>query len=157
MRKRKFLNDVVNALPRMIMSERMSYADLETLANLPDGALSIDLLNRQAVHSAGHNVSLQIVPHLADWLSARLDLNDARIEDLAHVRLKLVFRTDTIPTIRTRLLHFDWVCACTIAPRDGRGEIGRSPRSGMVRPQPARPGLRERVALIMRLQASDAR
>lgn len=126
MRKRKFLNDVVNALPRMIMSERMSYADLETLANLPDGALSIDLLNRQAVHSAGHTVSLQIVPHLADWLCGRLHGNDARIEDLAHVRLKLLFRTDTIPTIRTRLVHFEWACACTIAPRDGAERSGQA-------------------------------
>jgi hypothetical protein len=37
MRKRKFLKDVVNTLPHMIMGERMSYVDLETLANLPDG------------------------------------------------------------------------------------------------------------------------
>ena len=126
MHKRKFLKDVVNTLPRMIMSERMSYADLETLAHLPDGALSIDLLNRQAVHSAGHSVSLQIVPHLADWLCGRLHRNNARIEDLAHVRLKLMFRTDTIPTIRTRLVHFDWACACTIAPRDGVERSGEA-------------------------------
>ena len=117
--KRKFLNDVVNTLPRMIMAERMSYADLKTLANLPDGGLSIDLLNRRAVHSAGHSVSLQIVPHLADWLSRRLHSNDARIEELAHARLRLVFRTDTIPTDRTRLVQFDWACARAIAPRDG--------------------------------------
>jgi len=42
MRKRKFLNDVVNTLLHMITVERMSYPDLETLANLPDGGLSID-------------------------------------------------------------------------------------------------------------------
>jgi hypothetical protein len=126
MRKRKFLKDVVNTLPHMIMGERMSYVDLETLANLPDGGISIDLLNRQAVHSAGHSVSLQIVPYLAGWLSGRLHSNDARIEDLAHARLNLVFRTDAIPTDRTRLVLFDWACVCTIAPCDGEERSGEA-------------------------------
>jgi len=57
-------------------------------------------LNLKAVHSAGHSVSLQIVPHLADWLS--------------------------IPTDRTRLVLFDRACACAIAPRDGEERSGQA-------------------------------
>jgi hypothetical protein len=42
------LQDAANTLPHMIMGERMSCADLETLAQRPDGTLSIDLLRREA-------------------------------------------------------------------------------------------------------------
>src|SRR5205807_4199934 len=66
------LQDVANTLPHMIMGERMPYADLEVLAELPDGKLSIDLLTREARHSSAAPVALEIVDHLAEWLGERL-------------------------------------------------------------------------------------
>jgi len=38
---RNILQDAANTLPRMIMGERMSYADLETLAQRSDGTRAI--------------------------------------------------------------------------------------------------------------------
>ena len=72
---RNILQDAANTLPRMIMGERMSYADLETLAQRSDGTLSIDLLKREARDISGVLVPLLIVDHLADWMVHRLGKN----------------------------------------------------------------------------------
>jgi hypothetical protein len=120
------LQDVANTLPHMIMSERMGYADLETLAELPDGSLQIDLLTCEVRHSAGANVSLQVVRDLADWLKNRLGGRDQIDSNLAGAQLELAFRTDAVPTDRTRVILFDWNCSCRLTKREGNARIGRT-------------------------------
>jgi hypothetical protein len=120
------LQDAANTLPRMIMSERMGFPDLEMLAGLPDGTLSIDLLAGEAVHSAGQPAPLQIVQHLAEWLVDRLGSRGVSLSDLAEARLELAFRTDAVPTDRARAILFDWTSTCTLAVRDGKIGAGRA-------------------------------
>jgi hypothetical protein len=94
---RNILQDVANTLPHMIMSERMGRGDLETLAELPDGSLQIDLLTSAARHSAGETVSLQVLRDLANWLNSRLGSRDQVNADLAGAELEFTFRTDAVP------------------------------------------------------------
>jgi hypothetical protein len=124
---RNILQDAANTLPRMIMGERMSCADLETLAQRSDGTLSIDLLKREARDISGVLVPLLIVDHLADWMVHRLGKNGVDVNDLSRAHLALTLRTDMVPTVRARAILFDWSCVSEFAPRDG------SPRRGEAR------------------------
>jgi len=123
---RSILQDVANTLPHMIMSERMGHTDLETLAELSDGSLQVDRLTCEARHSAGDIVSLQIVHDLAAWMENRLGSHDQIDADLAGAKLELAFRTDTVPTDRTRAILFDWNCSCRLTKREGNAKIGQA-------------------------------
>jgi len=120
------LKDVANTLPHMIMGERTGYADLETLANLPDGRLTVDLLTCQAVHSHGDPVTLEIFPRLSGWLADRLGMRKLGLADLTSAELILVWRTDTMKTDRTRVILFDWVSQCTIVTQGGKSATGQT-------------------------------
>jgi hypothetical protein len=120
------LQDFANALPHMIMSERMGHADMEALAELPDGLLKIDLLTREARHSDGDPVSLQVVQVLAEWLKKRLGGHDKADADLAGAELELSLRTNAVPTDRTRAILFDWNCSCTLRTREGKARTGQA-------------------------------
>jgi hypothetical protein len=121
---RNILQDVANTLPRMIMGERMPFSDLETLAQRPDGALSIDLLNREARDSSGALVLLQIAHDLAEWLDQRLGHHNVKASDLSKAGLVLTLRTDAVPTVRDRVILFDWRCTSELVPRAGAPRTG---------------------------------
>jgi hypothetical protein len=128
---RNILQDAANTLPRMIMGERMSYADLETLAQRSDGTLSIDLLKREARDISGVLVPLLIVDHLADWMVHRLGKNGVDVNDLSRAHLALTLRTDLVPTVRARAILFDWIansCRATALP----GEVRRGGAPGTI-------------------------
>jgi hypothetical protein len=123
---RNILQDVANTLPHMIMGERMPFADLEVLAELPDGKLSIDLLTREARHSSTSQVALEIVGHLAAWLGERLANHGFSVGDLVAAHLELTLRTDAVPTVRARAIMFDWICTCELMPREAGPRTGRA-------------------------------
>jgi len=123
---RKILQDVANTLPHMIMGERMSYDDLETLAQRQDGTLSIDLARREARDSSGAVVPLKIVEHLAEWLENRLGNNGVDVSDLSRAHLALTLRTDAVPTVRARAILFDWKCESEFVSPDGSARRGQA-------------------------------
>ena len=110
----------------MIMGERMPYADLEVLAELPDGKLSIDLLTREARHSSAAPVALEIVDRLAEWLGERLASHRQATADLSEAHLELTWRTDAVPTVRARAIMFDWSCTCELSPRERKPRAERA-------------------------------
>jgi|SRR5271167_2458285 len=121
---RNILQDVANTLPQMIMGERMPYSDLETLAQRPDGTLSIDLLKREARDLSGAVVRLQIVQDLALWLEHRLSQHRLDASNLSGAHLSLTLRTDAVPTVRARAILFDWSCTSEMVPREGKPRTG---------------------------------
>jgi hypothetical protein len=123
---RSILQDAANTLPHMIMGERMAFADLEVLAELPDGTLAIDLVKREARTSRGSPLELSIVTHLAAWFDKRLGDHGLSVGDLSQAQLELTFRTDAVPTVRTRAILFDWNCACELTPKQGKPRTGRA-------------------------------
>ncbi len=121
-KSRAILQGIANNLSQMAMGERLSHADLETLAGLPDGRLDLDLLARTAGHSSGTPIHLGIVAHLADWLVQRLrPVPDAR---LRRAVLIVTLRTDRVPVDRTRVVPFDWHCEAVLEPQDGDAITG---------------------------------
>ncbi len=120
------VQDAANTLPHMIMSERIGYADLEAMAQLPDGIFSIDLLSRQTDHASGMPVALQIVEQLSDWLEQRLAKKGLGMRDLVEARLALALRTDLIRTDRARVIPFSWRCTCTLVTRAGKTVNGEA-------------------------------
>jgi hypothetical protein len=123
---RNILQDVANTLPRMIMGERMPFSDLETLAQRPDGALSIDLLKREARDLSDGVVPLQIVHDLAQWLNDRFSNYRLGAHDLVGAHLVLTLRTDAVPTVRAKAILFDWSCTSELAPRVGEPRRGEA-------------------------------
>jgi hypothetical protein len=110
---RKILQDVANTLPQMLVA-RMPLDDLEILALLPDGTLSLDLLSRAAHHSSGGVIELKVVEELAGWLKMRLIKNRISASNLSKAELVAVIKTDQIPTDRSRIIAFDFSVACAV-------------------------------------------
>ena len=122
---RKILQDAANTLPHMIMSERLGHGDLETVAELPDGTIAIDLLTCEA-RRGGVPVSLEIVQLQTEWLADRLGRHGVARCDLAEARMELELRTDALPTDRSRTVPFDWTSTCRLATYDGKIKTGRA-------------------------------
>jgi hypothetical protein len=120
MTKRILLRDAANTLPCMVMSERIGNDDLERLAALPDGTLTMDLVAGTARHSSQPDpIHLEIVAHLSGWLKTRLG-DDAFANHLAHAVLTVSIRTDRVAADRKSVIPFDWVCESSVASRDGK-------------------------------------
>lgn len=114
---RKILQDVANTLPNILVA-RMHIVDLETLAHLPDGSLSLNLLAHTARHSLGGDIELKIVDELTDWLKTRLVKNQVAVSDLTKAELVAAIRTDKIPTDRDRIVVFDFSITCNVGLRE---------------------------------------
>jgi hypothetical protein len=110
------LADIANTMPNMIAG-RMGLEDWETLAVLPDGVLSIDLLAETAHHSIGGVLSLRVVLELARWLKDRLAATQLLPSDLTKVELVIAIRTDRVPVDRSRIIPFDLVCTGTFSTK----------------------------------------
>jgi hypothetical protein len=119
---RKILQDVANTLPQMFVGWRM-VEDLETLAELPDGTLEIDVLTETVRHSSGLTPRLHIAGELAAWLRNRLD--EARLSptEITKAHLAVVICTERIVKARKRLILLDFACTCTVTGY-GRTYVG---------------------------------
>jgi len=114
---RKVFQDFANTLPWMLVGERISN-DLETLAELPDGTIYLDLLGCTAKHLTAGVVPLRVTKELTAWLRSRLITLDIPKNALSEVILMLHFRTDRIPTDRKRIISFDFDCESRLATSD---------------------------------------
>ena len=115
--RRKVLQDLANTLCQMMIGWRMG-SDYETLAELPDGTISFDLLNEVATHSSGVQPNLWIMGELATWLHARLITENISAASLVAATLDVQHKTDRIITIRKKIVSFDFVCHSLLATED---------------------------------------
>ena len=102
----KDLHGVANNLCQMAVGPRI-LDDMDTLAELPDGTIEIDLVSRVASHSSAGLVQLRITSELADWLCLRLGELAIPTLMLKRAHVKLAYRTDRVPTNRKTLVSFD--------------------------------------------------
>jgi hypothetical protein len=121
--KWKRLQDFANALPHRLVGES-AQDDLEILADLPDGSLSIDLIERRASHSHAPELSLPIVGELSEWLREQMSSRGLPPDALERASLTASFRTDRIPTDRKWIVSFDIECESVLeaAGRTYRGD-----------------------------------
>ncbi|MBN6102306.1 hypothetical protein JR064_09030 [Xanthomonas sp. CFBP 8703] len=69
--RRKVPQDIANELCQMMAGWRMG-DDYELMAEIPDGTLYFDLLEKTVTHGAGHSPTLWIADELNAWLEHRL-------------------------------------------------------------------------------------
>lgn len=119
--RRKVLQDLANTLCQMMVGCRMG-RDYETLAELPDGTISFDLLNVVATHSSGAQPKLWITGELAAWLQSRLVTENIDAASLVAAILDVQHKTDRIKTIRKKVVSFDFVCRSLLATEEKRYE-----------------------------------
>ena len=110
---RKVFQDFANTLPQMLVGWRMG-EDLETLANLPDGTLSIDVLSGTASHSAVPQLSLHVAKEMQAWLESRMAAFGIPSEALDAAVVIAHIRTDRVATDRKRIVSFDFDCESTL-------------------------------------------
>ena len=114
---RKVFQDFANTLPQMLMGWRMG-DDLETLADLPDGVLSFDVLRGTATHSVTGAIALRIAEEMHAWLQHRLVSLHIPPDALIAATLSADFRTDRIATDRKRIVSFDFRCSSCLRTAD---------------------------------------
>ena len=89
--------------------------DLETLADLPDGNIEIDLLRGIAAHSTVGQIDLWIAKEMQAWLKNRLEADRIPKNQISEAHVCLCSNTDRIKTDKSRIVSFDWECHSLIA------------------------------------------
>ncbi len=89
--------------------------DLEVLADLPDGTLTVDVLSGSAVHSVNGPMSLHIAGELQAWLQHRLAESRIDRSEIERAVVMAAIRTDRKATDRKRVISFDFAVDSTIA------------------------------------------
>ena len=89
--------------------------DLETLADLPDGNIEIDLLRGIAAHSTVGQIDLWIAKEMQAWLENRLEADRIPKNQISEAHVCLCSNTDRIKTDKSRIVSFDWECHSLIA------------------------------------------
>lgn len=112
--RRKIIQNYVDVLCQMAIGWRLT-DDLETLAELPDGVIEIDLRALTAVHSTTGKVDLCLTGELAAWLRGRFATDRIQEDQILRAELRLKSTTDRIKTDKKRIVSFDWVCHSLIA------------------------------------------
>lgn len=103
--RRKILQDLANTLCQMVVGWRMG-EDIERIASLPDGTLSLDLLNGAASHSSGTTPELWIVGELEAWLRGRLASADIDPSQLIAATLTVQHKKEGSRTSQKRHIAF---------------------------------------------------
>jgi len=106
---RKRLNHYADVVCRMFMGWRMQQ-DLETLARLPDGILSLDVLAGTATHSVVGELDLHIAKELQAWLGQESQKDGIDLSDLKCAGLNVQIKTDSMKTNRKKLVCFSFDC-----------------------------------------------
>ncbi len=97
----------------MLVGWRMG-EDLEAIADLPDGELSVNVLVGTSVHSLAGIIELGIAKELQAWFFNRLKVSNISPEDIKLVTVKAEIKTDRIATNRKKVVSFDFTLQSVI-------------------------------------------
>lgn len=114
---RKRLNHYADVVCRMFMGWRMQQ-DLEALACLSDGTLSLNCLSGTATHSSVGELDLYIAKEIQAWLGHQSQKDGINLCDLKDANLLVQIKTDTIKTNRKKIICFSFDCKCDIQMAD---------------------------------------
>jgi hypothetical protein len=105
--KRKVLQHIANTLMQILVGPGL-HKDLEILAEIPDGRLTIDLLNQSVQHDIGGSLNLQVINRLSVWLNKELEADKISAKDVQSVNFVVDIRTDRIPTDKRNIIFFEF-------------------------------------------------
>jgi len=117
MAAKKPFNDIIKTLPQMVAG-RLDARDFETLAGLPDGVLTLDLLNGTVAHASGAAPQIRAATLLSEWFDQRLKAAAFDRSGLIKAALTVAIRTDRVAADRSRIVPFDLVCNAEIETAD---------------------------------------
>ena len=112
--RRKRLNHYADVVCKMFMGWRMC-DDLEILADLPNGQLSIDLLSCTATHDANGSVNLHIAEEIQAWLKSQCEKESIPFEQLSKADLLVELDTSQVKTDKKKVVCFSFDCRSVIA------------------------------------------
>lgn len=112
--RRKRLNHYADIVCKMFMGWRMS-EDLEILAEIPDGQLTIDLLSGQSTHDAKGAIQLHIADEIRAWLKLECEKESIPFNQLSTAELVVDLDTSQVKTDKKRIVCFSFVCRSVIA------------------------------------------
>lgn len=84
------------------------HGDLEALAGLPDGIVSIDLIAGSARHASSGSVTLRLAEALREALADRVARKGISPGEIREAEFLLRADTGAIRTDRARIVHFDF-------------------------------------------------
>lgn len=113
----KILQDHAYVFCQMFMGWRMG-DDLDTFLALPDGTLTIDVLNGSCNHSELGIVQTRIAAEIAAWFSHRLDEHKIPHDDIVDATLTVHVKHILPVSKRKRGVTFDWSCDGMIKTTD---------------------------------------
>jgi hypothetical protein len=114
----KELRLLARVLPHMAAQWRL-HADLELLAERPDGRIVIDVLAGEARHPAAGPLDLALARELRTGLHDQLARKGIARATVIEAALELAYDTSRVRTDRDRIVHFDFRIAARIRTQDG--------------------------------------
>ena len=122
--RRKVLQDHANTFCQMLVGWRMG-DDLDALAELPDGILSVNVLTGQAVHSVTGALHLGIAGELKAWFGNRLETCGIPTAEIRAAEVSATIGTERIPTNHKKIVSFDFSVKSRIETSDAEysGEL----------------------------------
>ena len=111
--KVKILRSLAASLSEMAVSARLGDT-LELLADLPDGTVVVDLLELTCRHSSEGTVRLPPLQEFSEWLAQQLGNASIPAGAVNAATLEIRYRTDRVPTDRSRIVLLDIHSTCRL-------------------------------------------
>ena len=115
--RRKVLQDYANTFCQMLVGWRMG-DDLETLSELPDGELSVNILTGEAAHSLAGPLKLWVAEEIQAWFTHRLEVSGIPASEIHTASIIAQISTGRIATNRKKVVSFDFTVASRIETSD---------------------------------------
>jgi hypothetical protein len=100
----------------MFMGWRMN-DDLATFARLPDGQLSLNILEGTCAHSEAGSIETHIAKEIREWFRERLRRHNIPLSDVLAASLTVQMK-NTLPSKHKRGIMYDWTCDALIRTSD---------------------------------------
>jgi hypothetical protein len=91
----------------MLVGWRMG-EDLETLAQLPDGELTVNVLTGEATHSSCGEFSLWVAREIQAWFNHRLEISGIPTSEIYAALVTAKINTGRIATNRKKMVSFNF-------------------------------------------------
>jgi hypothetical protein len=103
--RRKILQSFANNICHMLVGWRM-HDDLEIIGNLPNGELSVNVIEGAAKHDQAGSLDLYIAKELQAWFLQELTTSGIPAEKIVSAEVKASVRTDRVDNKHKKVLAF---------------------------------------------------
>ncbi len=105
----KVLKDHAHTFCQMFVGWRMSQ-DLSLFATIPEGELTIDVLQGTCTHDSLGTIETYIAGEISSWFKHRMTVHDVLLSDILEATLTVQLKRLPQKSKRHRGVTFDWCC-----------------------------------------------